>query len=75
MKSYSLQDAHSVWPPNELLRLTGQKCKSPPVVLMESDKYVTLYAPLLLEFFEFEFHRTHTRRTTVDDEAALEKFH
>lgn len=42
---------------------------------MESDKYVTLNAPLLSGFFEFEFRRTHTRPTAVDDGAALEKFH
>lgn len=65
MKSYEPQDAHSVWPPNELLCLTGQKCKFSHLVLMESDKYINLSALLLLKSlrFLFEFHWKDMRLT------------
>lgn len=58
MKSYEPQDAHSVWPPNELLCLTGQKCKFSHPVLMESDKYINLSTLLSVKSlrFLFEFH-------------------
>lgn len=65
MKSYEPKDARSVWPPNELLCLTGQKCTFSHLVLMESDKYINLSALLSQKSlcFLLEFHWKDMRLT------------